>query len=107
MDTGPANAHRLGVKKEDRARPIKIVMESKSHKAEFMSKLWKLKHADPTHKKARVTDDYTWEERQEIRRWVKIAKDRNERDNKEGITNHAWKVRGTPKSGMRIVQIRV
>ena len=27
MDTGPTIAHRLGVKKEDRARPIRIVMK--------------------------------------------------------------------------------
>ena len=106
-NTGPTIAHRLGEKRKDQPRPMKIVMESKNHKAEFMSKLWKLKHADNAYKKIRVTDDHTWEERQEIRRWVKIAKEKNERDNEEGITNHAWKVRGTPKSGMRIVQIRV
>ena len=106
IDTGPTLAHRLGVKKENRARPLKIVMDSKGHKAEFMSKLWKLKNAGPVYNKASVTDDYTWEERQEIRRWVKMAKDKNERVDEEKKTNYVWKVRGTPKFGMRIVLIR-
>ena len=32
-------AHGLGQKKEDRSRPIKIVMAAKKHKADFMTKL--------------------------------------------------------------------
>ena len=104
MDTLPSIAHRLGRKKEHQARPIKIVMESRSHKAEFMSKLSNLKYAGPVYNKARVTDDHSWEERQEIRRWVKMAKEKNEKDGE--MTNYLWKVRGTPKSGLRIVQIR-
>ena len=94
MDTLPTIAHRLGRKKEHQARPIKIAMESRSHKAEFMSKLSNLKYAGPVYNKARVTDDHSWEERQEIRRWVKMAKEKNEKDG--GMTNYLWKVRGTP-----------
>ena len=105
MDTGPRIGHRLGKRNEDRARPIKIVMVSKTHKDEFMSKLWKLKYAGPVHNKARITDDHTWEERMEIRRWVKMAEEKNEKDN-VGMKNFVWKVRGSPKSGLRIVQIR-
>ena len=106
VNSGPMIAHRLGEKKEDRGRPIKIVMETKKHKAEFMTKLWKLRYAGPAHKEARITDDYTWEERQEIRRWVKMAKDKNQKDDEQGMKDHVWKVRGTPKSGLRLVQIR-
>ena len=107
--TGPTIMHRLGSKKEDRLRPMKIVMKSKSEKSEFLSKLWKLKDANIVYKRIRVTEDYTWEERQEIRRWVNMANERNENENNEneGKTNYAWKVRGTPKTGMRIVKIRV
>ena len=93
-NTGPTIAHRLGEKRKDQPRPIKIVMESKNHKAEFMSKLWRLKHADNVYKKIRVTDDHTWEERQEIRRWVKMENDRNENNNnddEERLTNYAGK----------------
>ena len=109
MDTGPTIVHRLGAKKKDGVRPIRIVMESESQKTKFMSNLWKLKYADSAIKKIRVTDDYTWEERQEIRRWVTMAEERNKREEegKNGNTNYKWKVRGTPKYGMRIVQIRI
>ena len=31
-------------------------------------------------KKTRVTDDYTLEQRDEIRRWVKMAKDKNDKN---------------------------
>ena len=57
--------------------------------------------------KIRVTDDYTWEKREEIRRWVKMADERNGRNNDEATTSYLWKARGTPKTGMRIVQIRM
>ena len=109
-NTGSTIAHRLGEKKQDQPRPVKIVMESKNQKAEFMSKLWKLKYSDNIYKKIRVTDDYTWEERQEIRRWVNMANDRNEKDNEDNkgrTKNYTWKVRGTPKTGMRIIQVRI
>ena len=109
-NTGSTIAHRLGKKKQDQPRPVKIVMQSKSQKAEFMSKLWMLKYADNFYKKIRVTDDYTWEERQEIRRWVNMANERNEKDNEENegrTKNYTWKVRGTPKTGMRIIQVRI
>ena len=66
----------------------KIVMGSKNHKAEFMSKLWKLKYAGPVHNKARVTDDYTWEEGQEIKRWVMMAKDKIKKDEEGGMTDY-------------------
>ena len=98
----PIIAHRLGEKKIDRPRPIKLVMETMIHKTEFMSKLWKLKYAGTAHKKARITDDYTWEEREEIKRWVMMAKDKSKKDIHDG---NVWKVRGTPKSGLRLVQV--
>ena len=105
MEIGTALAHRLGAKKENQARPVKMVMRSENDKDLFMSKLWMLKHK--FNQKIRVTDDYTWEEREEIRRWVKMADERNGKNNDEVKTNYKWKVRGTPKTGMRIVQIRI
>ena len=47
-------------------RPIKIVMKTKSNKAEFMSKLWKLKYADCFDGKIRVTDDFTYNIKMEV-----------------------------------------
>lgn len=102
MEIGPALAHRLGPKKENHGRPVKIVMRSESDKASFMSRLWMLKHK--FNQKIRVTDDYSWKEREEIRRLVRRA---DELNNNDETTNNKWKVRGTPKTGMRIVQIRM
>ena len=48
-----------------------------------------------------------WEEREEIRRWVKMPDERNGRNNDEATTNYIWKARGNPKTGMRIIQIRI
>ena len=107
--TSPTIAHRLGMRKPDGPRPMKITMESKNEKDKFMSQLGKLKYAGAEYKKISVTDDYTLEEREEIRRWVTLAKRKNETKDAEnkGIKSYAWKVRGTPKTGMRIVKIRV
>ena len=51
-------------------------------------------------KKISVTDDYTIEEREEIRRWVNKANDNN-----DGMKDYVWTVRGTPKTGIRLVKI--
>ena len=100
--TGPTIAHRLGMKKHDRPRPIKLTMKSINQKVQFKSKLGKLKFAEDVFKKISVTDDYTIEEREEIRRWVNKANDKN-----DGMKDYVWKVRGTPKTGMRLVKIRI
>ena len=65
-----------------------------------MSKLNKLKDADPSLRTISVRDDYTIEERELIKTFVEEAKRKNESQN-----TTAWKVRGTPKNGLRLVQI--
>ena len=107
--TSPTLAHRLGMRKADKPRPMKIMMDSKEDKVKFMSKLGALKYAATEYKKIRVTDDYTIEEREEIRRWVKMANNKNitESNGNRVMLSYAWKVRGNPKTGLRIVKIRV
>ena len=100
--TGPSMSHRLGTKKFDRPRPVQITMKSVEEKQQFMSKLGLLNHADDEFKNISITNDYTLEEREEIRRWVMIAKKRNTNEN----SNYVWKVRGTPKIGMRLIRIQ-
>ena len=100
--TGPSISHRLGKKKLDRPRPVQITMKSVEEKQQFMSKLGLLSHADDEFKSISITDDYTLEEREEIRRWVMTAKKRNTSEN----SNYVWKVRGTPKIGMRLIRIQ-
>ena len=107
--TSPTLAHRLGMRKADKPRPMKIMMDSKEDKVKFMSKLGALKYAATEYKKIRVTDDYTIEEREEIRRWVKMANNKNitESNGNRVMLSYAWKVRGNPNTGLRIVKIHV
>ena len=51
--------HRLGMKKSDRQRPLKIMMKSVNEKRNFMARLGRLRGAEDEFKKISVTDDYT------------------------------------------------
>ena len=65
--TNLLRAHRLGMKKYDRQRPLRVTMETLDEKMEFMSKLGLLSGAEKDFKNINVTDDYTIAEREEIR----------------------------------------
>jgi len=94
-------SHRLGIKQNERKRPLKIVMKSIDEKTKLMSRLGRLRNASEQFKKIRVTDDYTMEEREEIKRWVILANE----SNKNVTKDYAWKVRGTPKTGLRLARV--
>ena len=79
-------------------------MKCIADKDELMSKLGNLKNANNKFKKINVTDDYTIKERNEIRQWVEKSKEMN---NDMQESDFVWKVRGTPKIGMRLVKIRI
>ena len=76
-------------------------MKNSDEKEEFMSKLWMLKNATTRYQNISITHDYTLEERNMIRKWVEEAKRRNT----HGTDEYRWKVRGTPRTGLRLVQI--
>ena len=84
-----SSADRLGRKTTDRTRPIRLRMETQEEKGNFMSMLGKLKYGPEVLRKISITDDYTQEERNEIRQWVEEAKNRTRSG--EG---YIWKVRG-------------
>ena len=94
-------ADRLGGKSLDKIRPIRITMESLERKREFMAQLWKLKNGPKRFQKISVTEDYTQEERKEIKRWVDEAKERTKKDD-----GYVWKIRGSPRSKLRFVKMR-
>ena len=96
------SADRLGAKSQERIRPIRVTMESYERKQEFMTSLWRLKQGPKKFQKISITDDYTQEERREIKRWVDEAKERTQVDD-----GYVWKVRGSPKSKMRLVKMRI
>ena len=98
----PHSVTRLGEPQSQRTRPVKLEMKSKIEKDNVMSKLSNLKNAVNRIKKIHITDDYTLQERREIQNWVRKAKEKNHYEGNECI----WKVRGTPKGGMRLVKFQ-
>ena len=78
-------------------------MNNEQEQINIMRNFPKLKDADEQFKKLRITDDFTIEEREEIRKWVQKAKLKN---NEEGENKrYIWCVRGTPTNGLRLVKI--
>ena len=58
--TNPLTAHRLGMKKYDRQRPLRVTMETLDKKMEFMSKLGLLSGPKKDFKNRNVNDNYTF-----------------------------------------------
>ena len=100
VDVQPKQIIRLGNKTSDKKRPVKVILKNTDDKEKIMSSLAKLKNADKDIRGISVRDDYTQEERKLIQTMHEEAKRRNEADN---VTH--WKVRGTPKNGLRVVKI--
>ena len=100
--TGLLKAHHLGIKKSDRQRPLRVTMKTLEDKEELMSRLGLLWNAENDLKKMSVTDDYTIAEREEIRRWVTMAKEKTTNE----TSGYVWKARGTPKTGMCLIRIK-
>jgi hypothetical protein len=96
----PKQILRLGKESAGKNRPLKVIMKSPEDKNTIMSSLNKLKNADESFRGISVRDDYTLEERQLIKAMADEAKRKNDTDN---VTY--WKVRGTPKNGLRVVKI--
>ena len=98
----PLKIIRLGKRNDNNTRPVKLVMNSSAEKIQLMSRLCNLKNANEIYRKLSIRDDYTIEEREEIREWVNKAEQRNENENTQA---YVWKVRGSPKNGLRLVKI--
>ena len=96
----PKQIVRLGKSNDDKRRPVKVVMNNSNEKDSIMSRLSNLKNADEIYRSLSIRDDYTIEERELIREWVQKAQDKNAEENTD-----TWKVRGTPKNGLRLVRI--
>ena len=100
VDVTPKQIVRLGNKNADKKRPVKIILNSSEDKEMIVSNLNKLKNANTSLRSISVRDDYTIEERKLIKTMNEEAKKRNQAEN---VTH--WKVRGTPKNGLRVVKI--
>ena len=97
----PLKIIRLGKRNDNNTKPVKLVMNSSAEKIQVMSRLCNLKDADEIYRKLSIRDDYTIE-REEIREWVNKAEERNKNENTQ---SYVWKVRGSPKDGLRLVKI--
>ena len=98
VEVMPSNISRLGAAKENGKRPIKLAMKSGDDKDKVMRNLGHLKNTERYFGKISFKDDYTSNEREQIRTLTNEAKQKCE-ENPEKI----FKVRGDAKNGWRIV----
>lgn len=96
----PTSIARLGAKSAGKTRPLKLVLKSEEEKDTLMLRLPNLRNAEAHFRKISVTNDYTVEEREEVRRFVDMAKVAN--DNEPQDSKFIWKVRGDPKNGLQV-----
>ena len=104
VEATPVSIVRLGKRTESKRRPIKIRMSTLNERELMMSSLGKLKVAPEKFKKISITEDYTIEERQVIKNKVEEARNKTEA---EGGGNHIWRVRGSPKNGLRLIKFTI
>ena len=93
----PKYVGRIGVKREGRSRPLKVVFESDSQKQGLFGNLKALK-GNEKYQSMSISDDYTYAERQVLKSWANQAKEKNNQEPKD--SNIIWRVRGNPKSGL-------
>ena len=94
----PQSVLRLGKPNDRNMRPIKIVLENRADKSQAMMNLNRLKGTQDEFGNISITDDYTEVEREEIKIWVKKAKNLTAQD-----PDKIYKVRGTPKNGLKLI----
>ena len=90
---------RLGQMSDGKIRPIKATFLEESEKEKIIANIGNLKGQDE-YRGVSITDDYTITERETIKAYKEKAKEMN---NNEAVdSKFEWKVRGTPKNGLRI-----
>ena len=94
----PVLITRVGVRNESKSRPIKIVMKTVADKEKVMKNLGRLKETEQLFGKISVKDDYTAQEREEIRLLTEKAKQQS-----TGNEDRIFKVRGSSKHGWKVV----
>ena len=99
ISSQPKKITRLGKKMENKPRTLKIEMCAIQEVESLMANLSRLKGLSDEFGKISVTEDYTKNEREVIKRYVAEAKEKT-----EGDPNYIYKIRGTPKNGLRLVK---
>ena len=104
IDAFSQSITRLANRNGQNLRPMKMKMKSLNDKELLMSSLGKLKNASEKFQRISVTEDYTLDERQMVKSKVTEAKSKTEN---EGEGMYVWRVRGSPKYGLRLVKFMV
>ena len=92
IESEPVTMFRLGIKEQNKKRPLLVRMHSKDEKKTILTNLSRLKYATRKYdERISITPDYTPEERKMIKELVKDARRRNTNEAKE---EYLWKVRG-------------
>ena len=95
MKCEPMTMFRLGIKQENKNRPLMVRLHSKEEKYAILSKLGRFKYATRKYDEPiSITHDYTPEERKMIKQLVEEARRRNSNEKNEGKGENVWKVRG-------------
>ena len=92
---------RLGQKKTDRTRPIKIVLNTEEEKTQVLSNLSKLKGCEE-YRNVSITHDYTIAERMLIR--AKSVEARAQNEKLPTNCEYTIQVRGNPKNGLILIR---
>ena len=98
----PLKYFRLGKAEPNKSRPLKLEMANSTERDLVMNNLKLLKGMEEELGKLSVKEDYTMNEREQIKNFVDIAKERNMKDK---ASSHYWVVRGTPKNGISLVKL--
>ena len=90
---------RIGKADPTKKRPIKVVFNTEAEKNKIMENLKELKGQEKFRGMS-ITDDYTLAERQIIKEYSDKAKDYNNKEPQD--SDYVWRVRGSPKNGLRL-----
>ena len=93
VEVRPTKFYLLGKPDPNKIRPLKLEMVNSTDRDAVMKKLKLLKGTEEELGKLSVREDYTKNEREQIKKLVDVAKDKNAED-----STHHWVVRGTPKN---------
>ena len=93
---------RIGKTENEKTRPIKVIFNNKEEKSKVMSNLRHLKGKD-VYNKISITDDYTMSERQMVKDYIEMAKQKNRELGNEAKT--IILVRGSPKNGLYLKEV--
>ena len=100
VEMRPTKFYRLGKPDPNKIRPLKLEMVNSTDRDAVMKKLKLLKGTEEELGKLSVREDYTKNEREQIKKLVDVAKDKNAED-----STHHWVVRGTPKNGLHLLKL--